>query len=220
MQDRVDPNLSWERTLKTEEELARRIGNAPTLKSLIGHYSFAENDEDLAEDTQTIAVRPEQRSYCAMRVRGISSSAAVAHLSLNKLAAQRWEQSEWFERVCEEERKKWLVGAGIDQKQEAFIPLYNDAMDAVRETLHSEDEKIKLAAAQFVMDNLFGQEKRAVGRPRSKDQDAPPDLTDIMATAIKRINEARDQVIGQEVSIVASPDYAGSYSLNGKSESD
>jgi len=212
----IDP--SWERTLKTEEELARRIGNAPTLKSLIGHYSFAENDEDLAEDTQTIAIRPEQRSYCAMRVRGISSSVAVAHLSLNKLAAQRWEQCDWFERVCEEERKKWLIGAGIDQKQEAFIPLYNDAMQAVSETLHSEDEKIKLAAAQFVMDNLFGQEKRAVGRPR-RDNDATPDLTDIMASAIKRINEARDQVIGQEVSIVASPDYAGSYNLNGKSQS-
>jgi hypothetical protein len=218
---RADPAESWERTLAVEEELARRIGNSPTLSGLIGHYSYAEHPEDLSAESINVAVLPEQRSYVALRVRGISSGTASAHLNINRLAAQRWEQSDWFERVSEEERKKWLTDAGLSQKQEAFIPLYNDALQAVKDTLYCEDPKIKLAAAQFVMDNLFGQEKRPVGRPRNlNNENVTPDLTDIMATAIKRINEARDGILGDSVTIVASPDYASPNGVHNKPESD
>lgn len=203
---------SWERTANAEEELARRIGTHPSLKSLIGHFSFAETDEDLDENTIQPSILPEQRSYVALRVRGFSSVAAARMLNLNMLAAQRWELSNWFEAVREEELKKWLVGAGIDQKQEAMFPLFPDAMEAIKETLHSEDPKIKFQAAQFVIDNLFGEAKRPVGRPTKEREESSPDLTDIMASAIQRINEARRETTnGAFVGIVSSPDYVNGH---------
>jgi hypothetical protein len=205
---------SWERTANAEEELARRIGTHPSLKQLIGHFSFAETDEDLDENTIQPTILPEQRSYTALRVRGFSSIAAARMLNLNMLAAQRWELSNWFEAVREEELKKWLVGAGIDQKQEAMFPLFPDAMEAIKDTLHSEDPKIKFQAAQFVIDNLFGEARRPVGRPRNNDthSDNSPDLTDIMASAIARINEARRETTnGALVGIVSSTDYVNGH---------
>jgi len=198
---------SWERTVAAEEELARRLGNAPTLNALIGHYSFAETDEDLAEETIRPTILPEQRSYVALRVRGFSSLTASQTLNLNRLAAQRWETQPWFEAVREEELKKWLVGAGIDQKQEAMFPLFPDTMEAIKSSLHSEDEKIKLQAAQFVLDNLFGEAPKQRGRPPKERDESSPDLTDVLAAAVQRINDARQLTNGNLVGIVSSPDY-------------
>lgn len=199
---------SWQRTIEAEEEIARRLGNSPTIRSLIGHFSYAEKDEDLAEETISVNVTPEQRSYTALRVRGFSSNFAASKLNLNRLAAQRWETEEWFERTREEELKKWLIGSGLEQKQEALIPLVPDTLQALKDTLNSEDEKIKLQAAQLVLDNIFGEAKKPVGRPRNNNHDNDnPDLTDIMATAIQRINEARTNSNGTEVGIIASADY-------------
>ena len=121
--------------------------------------------------------------------------AACTRLKLNRTRCQRWESEEWFEVVCEEERKDWLVGAGIDQKQEILVPLVPDTIRAVRDSLHSEDEKIRLQAAQFVLDNIFGQDKKPVGRPR-KDSDGEvqmPDLSDIMSRAADKISAARNR---------------------------
>lgn len=206
--DRPDSKDSWQRTLDAEEEIARRLGNNPTIRSLIGHFSYAEKDEDLAEETISINITPEQRSYVALRVRGFSSTFAASKLNLNRLAAQRWETTDWFEDCREEELKKWLVGAGLEQKQEALIPLVPDTLQAIKSTLNSEDEKIKLAAAQLVLDNIFGEAKKAVGRPRKESEPSDnPDLTDIMATAIQRINEARSAVPIEKVGIIASSDY-------------
>jgi len=215
--DSSNGTSSWERTIAAEEEIARRIGNAPTLRQLIGHFSFAETPEDL-DAQKNVAILPEQRSYVALRVRGFSSLAASRQLNLNTNAAQRWETEQWFETISEEERRKWLIGAGIDQKQEALIPLVPDTITAIRETLHSEDEKIKLQAAQFVLDNVFGEARRPVGRPANPRQpeQTSPDLTDIMASAIQRINEARQDSAGNIVGIISSSDYA---SPNGISDS-
>jgi len=208
---------SWERTIAAEEEIARRIGNAPTLKQLVGHFAFAETPEDL-DAQKNVAILPEQRSYVALRVRGFSSLAASRQLNLNTNAAQRWETEPWFETISEEERRRWLIGAGIDQKQEALIPLVPDTIQAIRDTLHSEDEKIKLSAAQFVLDNVFGEARRPVGRPAGpkNNESTAPDLTDIMASAIQRINEARETSAGNIVGIISSTDYA---SPNGISDS-
>jgi hypothetical protein len=214
------PN-SWERTLAAEEEIARRLGNVPTLRQLIGHFTHAETDEDLEESTISVAISPEQRSYAALRVRGFSSIAASRQLNLNRLAAQRWETSDWFDTISEEERHKWLVGAGIDQKQEALIPLVPDTLQAIKDTLHSEDESIKLKAAQFVLDNMFGESKNPVGRPVTKRPDTEevnPDLTEIMASAMLKINQAREQSDGTIVGIVSSPDYVNGRH-NGANES-
>ena len=209
MDENSSNHNSWERTIAAEEEIARRIGNAPTLRQLIGHFTYAETDEDLDAATN-VAILPEQRSYVALRVRGFSSLAAARQLNLNTNAAQRWETTPWFETISEEERRKWLVGAGIDQKQEALIPLVPDTLQAIKDTLHSEDEKIKLSAAQFVLDNLFGEAKRPIGRPANprNNVEQSPDLTDIMASAIQRINEARETSNGQIVGIISSSDYA------------
>src|SRR5215831_19486488 len=203
--DSSNGHSSWERTIAAEEEIARRLGNVPTIRQLVGHFAFAEQSEDL-DAAKNVAILPEQRSYVALRVRGFSSLAASRQLNLNTNAAQRWETEQWFEIISEEERKKWLVGSGIDQKQEALIPLFPDTMQAIKDTLHSEDEKIKLQAAQFVLDNIFGEAKRPVGRPSAprNNVEQSPDLTDIMATAIQRINEARTTSEGDIVGIVSS----------------
>ena len=207
--DSSNGKTSWERTIAAEEEIARRIGNAPTLRQLVGHFAFAETPEDL-DATKNVAILPEQRSYAALRVRGFSSLAASRQLNLNTNAAQRWETESWFEVIAEEERRRWLQGAGIDQKQEALIPLVPDTIAAIKETLHSEDEKIKLSAAQFVLDNVFGEVRRPVGRPATprNENNTSPDLTDIMASAIQRINEARETSAGNIVGIISSSDYA------------
>ena len=207
--DSSNGKTSWERTIAAEEEIARRIGNAPTLRQLVGHFAFAETPEDL-DATKNVAILPEQRSYVALRVRGFSSLAASRQLNLNTNAAQRWETESWFEVIAEEERRRWLQGAGIDQKQEALIPLVPDTIAAIKETLHSEDEKIKLSAAQFVLDNVFGEARKPVGRPATprNENNTSPDLTDIMASAIQRINEARETSAGNIVGIISSSDYA------------
>lgn len=201
---------SWERTQKSEAEIARRLGNAPALITLLGHYSFAETPEDLEPSTIAARILPEQRSYVALRVRGFSSAVAARQLNLNRLAAQRWETADWFDEVREEELKKWLVGAGIDQKQEALLPVFPAAISAIKDSLECEDPKIKLAAAQMVLDNIFGEAKRPVGRPANpKDDNNPtPDLTDIMTAAMQRINEARSASDGSIIGIVSSHDYA------------
>lgn len=208
---------SWERTQRSEAEIARRLGNAPSLLTLLGHYSFAENEEDLDPNTIAPRILPEQRSYVALMVRGFGPAVAARQLNLNRLAAQRWETEQWFDDVREEELKKWLVGAGIDQKQEALLPVFPAAIEAIKDSLVSEDPKIKLQAAQMVLDNIFGEAKRPVGRPANpKDESTQnPDLTDIMTAAMQRINEARSASDGSIIGIVSSPDYAHQNGSNG-----
>lgn len=163
------------------------------IDSLIGHFSHAEYPEDLS--TPPIKVRAEQRTYASLRVRGFSRDAACSKLSLNRTACVRWEQQDWFDVVCEEERKDWLIGAGIDQKQEILVPLVPDTIKAIRDTLHSEDDKVRLMAAQFVLNNIFGEDKRGPGRPRKDGTMQPeqlPDLSEIMSIAAERVHKTKE----------------------------
>lgn len=162
------------------------------IDDLIGHFSYAEHPEDLA--APPLKVRAEQRSYATLRVRGFSREAACRQLRLNRTTCTRWEQEEWFDVVCEEERRSWLIGAGIDEKQEILLPLVPDTIKAIKDVLHSEDEKIRLTAAQFVLDNIFGGEKRGPGRPKKTgfEIETLPDLSDIMNIAADKVARSKE----------------------------
>lgn len=172
--------------------LSSKIEKGERINALIGHFAQAEYPEDFT--APPIKITPDQRSYAALRVRGFSIVNASAQLRLNRARCQRWENQDWFELACEQERKHWLIGAGIDEKQELLVPLVPDTMRAIKNALSSEDENIQLKAAQFVLDNIFGSDKKGPGRPKkSAEEDSMPDLSDIMGAADARIAAARNR---------------------------
>jgi hypothetical protein len=129
-------------------------------------------------------------------VRGFTSAAACRKLNLNQLAASRWANSPWFESACEVERIKWLTSQGID-KQEVIAPLVHPAVQVIRQTLQSEDEKLRFAAANRVIELFFDDPKRPVGRPRSAEElnesanKSLVDLSDLQQRAFIKITELR-----------------------------
>ena len=170
--------------------VAHKLENGDRINALIGHFANAEKPEDF--NAPPLKITPVQRSYAALRVRGFSASYACSKLHQNRTRVTYWEEEEWFQLACEQERSSWLVGAGIDEKQEILVPLVPDTIKAIKNALHSEDENIQLKAAQFVLDNIFGSEKKSVGRPKKQaDEDAMPDLSDILGAADNKILNAR-----------------------------
>jgi hypothetical protein len=188
--------------LAEQNKIKKLMPGKNRIDDLIGHFSYAEFPEDL--EAPPIKCSPEQRSYCSLRVRGFSKDAACKKLRLNRTTCTRWETQEWFEVICEEERRDWLVGAGIDEKQEILVPLVPDTIKAIKDTLHSEDEKIRLSAAQFVLDNIFGQEKKSVGRPKKDSEESLPDLSDIMSAARDKINFSRERTVDERSETIVS----------------
>lgn len=167
------------------------------IQDLMGHLATAEYPEDQPVLPVAHRITPPQRSYIALRVRGFSSAAACRKLGINQLAALRWTKAEWFEPACEEERIKWLTSTGID-KQDVIAPLVHDAIQVVHSTLRSEDEKLRFAAANRVIDIFFDEVgKRPVGRPRSAEaindmaDKALLDLSEIQQRANEKVNELR-----------------------------
>src|SRR4030095_4258208 len=158
-------------------------------ETLIGHVSTAEFPEDEPISQTAHRLTPIQRSFVALRVRGFSSAAACRQLNVNIMAGSRWSNSDWFEPACEEERNKWLISAGVDKKQEIVAPLVGAAMDALKTALASEDEKIRLMAANQVFDMFFDVKKPGPGRPRKEvqEEDSPLDLSDIQQRAKNKI---------------------------------
>ena len=175
-------------------ESPSRIG----VNELIGHLASAEFPEDREIPKSAHTLTPQQRTYVALRVRGFSNAAACRKLNINQLAAQRWSHSEWFDSACEVERHTWLVSQGID-KQEVIAPLVPPAIAVMRSTLHSEDEKLRFAAANRVIEIFFEDlmPKRPVGRPRTAEElngaanQALVDLSDLQQKANERVNQLR-----------------------------
>lgn len=156
---------------------------------LIGHLHTAEQPEDLAISPEAQRITPQQRSYCALRVRGFSSAAAARQLNINQMAAHRWSQSVWFEVLCEEERNKWLLSSGIDKRQEMMTPLMGLALDTLKGALISEDEKIRMLAVDKIFETFFEAEKRPIGRPRLERpvEEKVINLSDIQERAKQKI---------------------------------
>lgn len=167
-------------------------------RTQIGHWSTAESSEDYSFNDSQIRITPIQRSFAGLLVRGFSIPAACRELNLNPNTARRWADAEWFEPVCETERQKWFASKTVADKTELFATLMGKAFDALRELLSSEDEKIRLAAVNFVVTQFFGGvEKQPIGRPRKPEPEVgPPDLGDIQTIAARRISAMRDSVNG------------------------
>jgi hypothetical protein len=178
-------------TAEAESILAESAKPKISLLEQIGHFSTAEQAGDLIVDSSQTKITPIQRSIVALCVRGFSLAAACRKLHTNYAAAFRWKNSDWWPVVEEEERSKWLQSEGIDTKHEAFAPLIAPALEAIRMSLLSEDDKVRLTAANLVFDQFFDKEKRPVGRPRKdkEEVDGPPDLSDLRVLAEQRIAE-------------------------------
>lgn len=169
--------------------------SAPSIgfDALIGHLHTAEHPEDIAVSPEAYKITPTQRTYCALRVRGFSSAAACRKMNINQMAASRWANAGWFDAVCEEERNKWLLSQGIDKRVELMTPLMGLALDALKSSLISEDEKIRMAAVDKVFETFFESEKRPVGRPPNpkSEIDKVVSLSDIQERSKQKINELR-----------------------------
>lgn len=165
----------------------------------IGHFATAEKTEDLDFTEESYKVTPQQRSYAALRVRGFSSAAASRQLNVNQMAASRWQNSKWFEPLCEEERNKWFVSSGVDVRKEIMAPLVSKAVDALSDALESEDDKVKILAANTVFDTFFANDKRPVGRPPNHKplEEEPLTLNDLINRANSRVNGMTGEIYGQ-----------------------
>jgi hypothetical protein len=201
-----DPSLT---PIVSEAEQILAESNRPktSLIDQIGHFSSAENSEDYLFDPSQIKITPTQRSLVALMVRGFSLAAASRKLHVNYGAAFRWKGQPWWEPICEEERIKWLQQEGIDTKQEAFAPLVGTALEAVKEALSSEDDKIRMAAVQMVFDNFFDQ-KRPVGRPKKHNDNGDEEslsFADIQKLAFDRVANMHSNIrdTNGQVNIVA-----------------
>ena len=165
------------------------------IDGLIGHLTTAEQPEDLEISPEIQKITPQQRSFVALRVRGFSCAAAARQINVNYMAAMRWSNSVWFDSICEEERTKWLVSAGIDKRVELMTPLMGMALDALKAALVSEDERIRMAAVDKVFSTFFAEEKRPVGRPPKPKDDsgAPLSLSDIQQRTQEKIQILKAQ---------------------------
>jgi hypothetical protein len=188
----IDPTIPQTKEIPTD------------LATQIGHLSTAETPEDLEYNEILRKVSPQQRTYCALRVRGFSSAAACRQLKINVMAASRWSNSEWFNAVCEEERKKWFEESGIDLRKELMVPLVGKAVDAISETLSSEDYKVRLQAANLVLETFFDT-KRPIGRPRllreEETTEPAPDLSDVLGQANQRVILLSERISSQSEAV-------------------